>query len=102
VEVSGIDAVRIPFGFFFWLRSAGPALLSSLVALTVLTSLIPPATAVGFAALVGRVETIAGADLVLVLDGARVLEHGTHEKLLATGGRYADLHRIQEAADVPE
>ena len=82
MEVSRIDAVRIRFRLFLRLRSAGPAPLTSLVVLTVMASLVPAATAVAFAALVRRAETIAG----------------THDELLAAGGRDADLYRIQAAA----
>jgi ATP-binding cassette subfamily B protein len=38
------------------------------------------------------------ADLILVLDGARLVEVGTHEQLLARGGQYAELYRIQAAS----
>ncbi len=38
------------------------------------------------------------ADLIVVLDGARVVETGSHEDLLAAGGSYAELYRIQAAA----
>jgi len=36
-----------------------------------------------------RLTQAAGADTVLVLDAGRVVEHGTHQELLAAGGRYA-------------
>ena len=36
--------------------------------------------------------------LLLVLDGARVVEVGSHEALLAKGGSYAELYGIQAAA----
>lgn len=39
-----------------------------------------------------RLSTIRHADLVLVLDQGRVVEHGTHDQLLARPGPYADLH----------
>ena len=41
------------------------------------------------------------ADLIVVLDGAKVAEIGTHEELLARGGQYAELYGIQAAAYRP-
>jgi len=45
-----------------------------------------------------RFSTVRMADLIVVLDGARVVEVGTHEELLAAGGQYASLYDIQAAA----
>ena len=45
-----------------------------------------------------RFSTVRMADLIVVLDGARVAEVGTHEQLMARRGRYADLYGIQAAA----
>src|SRR5690606_13900459 len=42
-----------------------------------------------------RLPTIEHADQVLVLDQGRLVEHGTHTELLAPGGPYAHLHRMQ-------
>jgi ATP-binding cassette subfamily B protein len=44
-----------------------------------------------------RFSTVRMADLIVVLDGARVAETGSHEELMARGGRYAELYRIQAA-----
>jgi ATP-binding cassette, subfamily B, bacterial len=45
-----------------------------------------------------RFSTVRMADLIVVLDGARVVEVGTHEELVAAGGHYAELYAIQAAA----
>ncbi len=42
-----------------------------------------------------RLSTVRHADLILVLKDGRVVEHGTHEELLARGGEYATLCRLQ-------
>ena len=38
------------------------------------------------------------ADLIVVLDGAHVVEVGSHEELMARGGPYAELYGLQAAA----
>jgi ATP-binding cassette subfamily B protein len=38
------------------------------------------------------------ADSIVVLDGARVVEAGSHDELMAAGGTYAELYQIQAAA----
>ena len=45
-----------------------------------------------------RFSTVRMADFIVVLDGSRVVESGTHEALLAKGGQYAELYRIQANA----
>ncbi|MFZ5646706.1 MAG: ABC transporter ATP-binding protein [Bacillota bacterium] len=42
-----------------------------------------------------RLSTIQGADRIIVLDGQRVRESGTHSELLAAGGIYSQLVRVQ-------
>jgi len=45
-----------------------------------------------------RFSTVRMADLIVVLDGARLVEVGTHEALMEKGGHYAELYGIQAAA----
>ena len=45
-----------------------------------------------------RFSTVRMADLILVLDGAHVVEFGTHEQLIARQGQYAELYNLQAAA----
>jgi ATP-binding cassette subfamily B protein len=45
-----------------------------------------------------RFSTVRMADLIVVLDGARVVETGTHEALMARRGQYAQLYSIQALA----
>ncbi len=42
-----------------------------------------------------RVSTVRGADQIVVLDGGRVVERGSHETLVAASGPYAALYRKQ-------
>ena len=44
-----------------------------------------------------RLSTIRNADLILVVEDGSIVERGTHEELLAAGGRYEELHRTQFA-----
>jgi len=46
-----------------------------------------------------RVAAVKDADQILVLDGGRVAESGTHAALLASGGLYASLYREQLAQE---
>jgi ATP-binding cassette subfamily B protein len=45
-----------------------------------------------------RFSTVRMADLIVVLDGSRLVEAGTHEELMAKNGQYAELYGIQAAS----
>lgn len=42
-----------------------------------------------------RLSTVAGADNIAVLDHGRIVEQGTHEQLMALGGRYKQMILLQ-------
>jgi ATP-binding cassette subfamily C protein len=42
-----------------------------------------------------RLSTVRAADLILVVEDGRIVERGTHQELLAAGGRYEELYRTQ-------
>jgi ATP-binding cassette subfamily B protein len=45
-----------------------------------------------------RFTTVRMADLIVVVDGGRIVEQGSHDELIAAGGDYAELYRLQERA----
>jgi ATP-binding cassette subfamily B protein len=45
-----------------------------------------------------RFSTVRMADLIVVMDGARVVEVGSHEALMTARGQYSQLYGIQAAA----
>jgi ATP-binding cassette, subfamily B, multidrug efflux pump len=44
-----------------------------------------------------RLSTVRDADLILLMDQGRIAEQGTHQGLMAAGGRYARLYEAQFA-----
>jgi len=42
-----------------------------------------------------RLSTITHADLIVVLEGGRIVESGTHQSLLTTGGKYQEMVQLQ-------
>jgi ATP-binding cassette subfamily B protein len=45
-----------------------------------------------------RFSTVAGADLILVLEKGKLVQSGTHTELVDTDGPYAELHAIASTA----
>ncbi|MDD4716181.1 MAG: ABC transporter ATP-binding protein, partial [Oscillospiraceae bacterium] len=44
-----------------------------------------------------RLSTIRGAQKIVVIEEDGIAEHGSHEELLAKGGEYAKLYRLQNS-----
>ncbi|XVQ15977.1 ABC transporter ATP-binding protein [Spirillospora sp. CA-255316] len=49
-----------------------------------------------------RLSTVRAADQILVVEAGRIVERGTHDQLLAAGGRYTDLYRTQFSQEEPK
>lgn len=47
-----------------------------------------------------RLSTVRAADVILVVEDGRIVECGTHEQLVARGGRYAELYVTQFGHDI--
>jgi subfamily B ATP-binding cassette protein HlyB/CyaB len=42
-----------------------------------------------------RLSTVRSTDRIITIDRGRLVEQGTHDELIGTGGRYASLYRLQ-------
>jgi ABC-type multidrug transport system fused ATPase/permease subunit len=42
-----------------------------------------------------RLSTLRQTDVILVLDGGRIVERGSHDELIRAGGLYQQLHEMQ-------
>ena len=49
-----------------------------------------------------RLSTVVDAHEILVMEGGRILERGTHAQLIARGGRYADMWALQQSSEGAE
>ncbi|MBK5287754.1 MAG: ABC transporter ATP-binding protein [Acidimicrobiia bacterium] len=57
------------------------------------TALLRVAAAATTVSIAHRLSTAEAADVVVVFDAGRIVEHGTHDELVALGGVYASLHQ---------
>jgi ATP-binding cassette, subfamily B, bacterial len=48
-----------------------------------------------------RLASVRHADRIYVLDRGRIVQHGDHDQLMASGGLYADLYSLQASAYAP-
>jgi ABC-type multidrug transport system fused ATPase/permease subunit len=46
-----------------------------------------------------RLTTVKDSDAIFVFDAGRVVEHGTHDELLAAHGQYATLWNLQQSQE---
>ena len=47
-----------------------------------------------------RLSTIRNADTIVVLEGRRIVEQGTHRELMVQGGLYSHLKQVQSQVEV--
>jgi ATP-binding cassette subfamily B protein len=47
-----------------------------------------------------NLKVVENADMILYVEGGRILEQGTHQELICLGGHYATLYRMQSVVDI--
>ncbi|GHV48435.1 peptidase C39 [Clostridia bacterium] len=47
-----------------------------------------------------RLSTLRDADKIMIIDGGKIVEYDTHDKLIEAGGLYSDLHNMQLRGDI--
>ncbi len=89
-ERGALAALLQPVRSRLWFATAAQAVQDALAALTANRTLL---------VIAHRLRTVMAADQILVLDGGRIAESGTHAQLIGGGGRYAAFWQLRRGAE---